>query len=93
MTEEIAIDLIRYSLFIAAEIGAPILIITLLIGLGISIFQSVTQITESTLIFVPKILSFGVILGIIFPWMLKIMMKFTHEILVHYWNIVMNASG
>jgi flagellar biosynthetic protein FliQ len=78
MTEETAIDLIRYSLFIAAEIGFPILITTLLLGLGISIFQSVTQITESTLIFVPKILCVGVILGITFPWMLKIMMKFTH---------------
>jgi flagellar biosynthetic protein FliQ len=92
MTEEIAVDLIRYSLFIAAEIGSPILVATLLIGLGISIFQSVTQITESTLIFVPKILSFGLILGLTFPWMLKVMMRFTHEIIIHHWNIIMNVA-
>lgn len=90
MTEEVAIDLIRYSLFIAAEIGSPILIATLLIGLGVSIFQSVTQITETTLIFIPKILSFGIILAFTFPWMLKIMMRFTHEILGYYWNLVMS---
>lgn len=92
MTEEIAIDLIRYSLFIAGEVSAPLLIVTLMIGLGVSIFQSVTQITESTLIFIPKILCFGLILGLTFPWMLKIMMKFAHEIIITHWNMIMNST-
>ncbi len=92
MTEEVAVDLIRYSLFIAAEIGAPILVATLFIGLGVSIFQSVTQITETTLIFIPKILCFGVIFGLTFPWMLKIMMRFTHEIIVYHWNTIMSTA-
>src|ERR1700722_5542004 len=84
MTEEIATDLIRYCLFITAEISAPILVATLLIGLGVSIFQSVTQITESTLIFIPKILFFGLIFGLTFPWMLKIMIRFTKDIMINH---------
>jgi flagellar biosynthesis protein FliQ len=92
MTEEIATDLIRYCLFITAEISAPILIATLLIGLGISIFQSVTQITESTLIFIPKIVFFGLILGLTFPWMLKIMIRFTKDIMINHWNTIVNFS-
>lgn len=90
MTEEIATDLIRYSLFIAAEISAPILVITLIIGLGVSIFQSVTQITESTLIFIPKIVFFGLTFGLLFPWILKVLMRFTYDIVINHWNIIMN---
>jgi flagellar biosynthesis protein FliQ len=93
MTEEIATDLIRYSLFIAAEISAPMLVITMLIGLGVSIFQSVTQITESTLIFIPKILFFGLTFGLTFPWMLKIMMRFTNEIVINHWDTITNFSN
>lgn len=92
MTEEIATDLIRYSLFIAAEISAPMLIITLLIGLGVSIFQSVTQITETTLIFIPKFLFFGLTFGLTFPWMLKVMIRFTHDIVINHWNTIMNSN-
>lgn len=93
MTEEMAIDIIRYSLFIAAEISAPMLIVTLLIGLGVSIFQSVTQITESTLIFIPKIVSFTLIFGFTFPWILKVLMRFTYDIVVNHWNTIMNVSS
>lgn len=91
MSQEVATDLIRLSIFITAEISAPMLIITLLIGLGISIFQSVTQITETTLIFVPKFVCIGVTFGLTFPWILKVMMRFTYDILVNHWNNIMSS--
>jgi flagellar biosynthesis protein FliQ len=93
MNQETATDLIRLSLFVAAEISAPILIIALLIGLGISIFQSVTQITETTLIFIPKIVCFALALGLLFPWMLKVLMRFTYDVVINHWNDIMSAAN
>jgi flagellar biosynthetic protein FliQ len=93
MSPEEATNLIRLSLFVAAEISAPVLVITLLIGLGVSIFQSVTQITETTLIFIPKLLCFGIVFAISFPWILKVMMRFTYDIIVNHWNAIMLMSN
>ena len=86
MTPEQITDIIRQTLFVAVEISAPILVITLILGLSISVFQSVTHITETTLIFIPKIFTFTITFGICFPWMLKIMTKYTYEILITHWN-------
>lgn len=85
-------DIIRQTLFIAIEISAPILIITLLLGLIISLLMSVTQITEATLIFIPKLFTVCITFAICLPWMLKILIRFTHEILINQWNYVINAS-
>jgi flagellar biosynthetic protein FliQ len=93
MNQETATDLIRLSLFVAAEISAPLLIIALLIGLGVSIFQSVTQITETTLIFIPKIVCFALTLGILFPWMLKVLMRFTYDVIITHWNTIMSSAN
>lgn len=93
MSQEDIIDLVRFTLFVAMEISAPILVITLLIGLGVSIFQSVTQITETTLIFIPKLLFFTVTFSITLPWILKVMIRYTNDILVNYWNGIMNLAN
>lgn len=93
MSPEEITDLVRYTLFIATQISAPILVITLVLGLTISIFQSVTQISETTLIFIPKIFVFCLTLGICFPWMMKILTKFTYDILIEHWNKVVMLSN
>lgn len=93
MTQGEATDLIRLSLFIMAEISTPMLLITLIIGLGVSIFQSVTQITETTLIFIPKLVCLALTFGLTFPWMLKILMKFTNDILFVHWNHIMSPTS
>lgn len=93
MTPEEITEIIRYTLVIATEISAPILLVTLMLGLSISIFQSVTQITETTLIFIPKILTFALTLGIFFPWMLKLMTKFTYVILIDQWDKIMSWTN
>ena len=51
-----ALDLAREAIFVALKIGAPIMLIALLVGLVISLFQALTQIQEMTLAFVPKII-------------------------------------
>lgn len=93
MTPEQIANIVRQTLFVAMEISAPILIITLFIGLGVSIFQSVTQITETTLIFIPKLICFTVMFALTLPWMLKIMMRYTYDILITHWNSVMDITN
>ena len=80
--------LVRHTLYTALEIGAPLLLLALIVGLAISIFQSLTQVQEMTLSFVPKMLALAVALVIFFPWILKILTKFTHNLLIHQWDKV-----
>jgi flagellar biosynthetic protein FliQ len=61
-------------------VSAPILIVSLLVGLVISIFQAATSIQEYTLTFVPKIIAVAIITVLLLPWMMDIMMSFTLNI-------------
>lgn len=88
MTPEQITQIVRQTLYIALELAAPFLILALVIGLLISIFQSMTHIQEITLSFVPKMLIVAAALAIFFPWMLKILTKFTNNLLIHQWDKV-----
>jgi len=90
VTAEHITHLIRQMLYTALEIGAPFLILAMVVGLLISLIQSMTQIQEMTLAFVPKMLIVGLALAIFFPWMIKILTKFTNNILVYQWEKVTN---
>jgi flagellar biosynthesis protein FliQ len=93
MSPEEVTDLIRQTLFVALQISGPILLALLLIGLIISILQSATQITESTLVFIPKLLCLTIILAVTFPWIIKIMVRYTNDIFVNHWDKVMNVAN
>jgi flagellar biosynthetic protein FliQ len=69
MTEQFAIDVARNAFMIALQIGGPLLIGSLVVGMLVSVFQAVTQINESTLSFVPKILVVAGTLAVLGPWM------------------------
>lgn len=88
MSPEQIAYIIRQTLFTALEIAAPFLLLALIIGLAISLIQSLTQVQEMTLAFVPKMLALAVALAIFFPWMLKILTKFTNNLLIHQWENV-----
>ena len=64
MTEQEVMDITRAALFLIIECSAPLLLISLIVGLIISIFQTITSIQEQTLTFVPKIVAvfFGVMI-------------------------------
>ena len=74
---KLAQDSIRTVLLVSA----PMLIISLIVGLVISIIQAVTQIQEATLAFVPKIVAVLLSLVIFGPWVLKVMTQFTLDLL------------
>jgi flagellar biosynthesis protein FliQ len=77
MTADLAIDMLVHALQLALLIAAPMLGFGLVIGLVISIFQSVTQIQEMTLTFIPKIIGVVVAVMIFAPWMLDKLMAYT----------------
>lgn len=81
MTEEFAIELIRSTLLIVLTIAVPMLIAGMIVGLIISLFQSVTSIQDQTLTFVPKIIIIVVVAVVLTPWMVQLLMAFTHEML------------
>lgn len=65
---------------ITLTLSLPMLLVGLVVGLMISIFQATTQINEMTLTFVPKILSVIIVIIFTMPWMLNMLMDFTTRI-------------
>ncbi len=76
MTQELAIFLVRETLFTALILAAPMLLAGLVVGLTISLLQSVTQVSEMTLTFIPKILSVVTVMILFAPWMLNVYVSF-----------------
>lgn len=81
MSHQLVIDLSRDAILTALMVAAPLLLIALGVGLVISIIQSVTQIQEQTLSFVPKLVLVGGAFIIGLPWLLQILLRFTTQIL------------
>lgn len=77
MTPEIAVDICRKAIETILMASAPMLIVALLVGLIVSIFQAATQINEQTLTFVPKIVAVFLTLLIFGSWLIKILTLFT----------------
>ena len=80
MTEEQVVDITREALFLIIECSAPLLLISLVVGLVISIFQTITSIQEQTLTFVPKII--GVFIGVMIfvSWILTKITDYIQEL-------------
>lgn len=75
----IAQDALKTLIYVAA----PILLISMVVGLIVSIFQATTQIQEQTLSFVPKILAVVAAIAIFGSWMLRILMEYMQNILIN----------
>ena len=75
-----AMDLSYNALFIALVLAGPIMVIGMVVGLLISVFQAVTQLQEQTLTFVPKIVAMGVAAMLMIPWLTMRMMEYTQDV-------------
>lgn len=73
--------MLKMLMFQAVTLASPILMTALVIGLGISLFQSVTSIQEQTLTFVPKALGIVGLLVVIMPWLLRTLIEFTTAVI------------
>ncbi|MBQ8596559.1 MAG: flagellar biosynthesis protein FliQ [Lachnospiraceae bacterium] len=76
MTIDEVIAIASEALFLVIKVSAPVLLVSLIVGLVISIFQTVTSIQEQTLTFVPKIIAVFLALILIGNWMLSEMTEF-----------------
>lgn len=77
MNDANVIEIATQTLMVAAKISAPILVVTLALGLGVSLVQSVTQVQEHTLTFVPKLVGVALVIVVAGNWMLAELMGFT----------------
>lgn len=80
MTPESVMTMGRHAMEVTLMIAAPMLLVALIIGLIVSIFQAATQINEATLSFIPKLVGVFVALVLAGPWMLTIMLDYMREI-------------
>jgi flagellar biosynthetic protein FliQ len=83
MSYAAALSLGREAIFVALLVCAPALILGLVTGLSVSIFQAVTQIQEPTLTFIPKIIVVAFAILFFGPFMLAMLTDFTHRVFVN----------
>ena len=79
MNQDVVITLLQKMFILTLEISVPILLVGVVLGLLVSIFQTVTQIQESTLTFVPKIVGCVLLLIFLMPWMISIFITTVNE--------------
>lgn len=83
MTTDMVVALSRQAIELALFLALPMLAVSLVVGVFVSVLQAATQIQEMTLTFVPKILSMFIALLIAFPWMMDKMLNFTRELFMN----------
>lgn len=81
MDMQLLIDIMKETFTIAIFLSAPCLILGLVVGVIISIFQSVTSIQEQTLVFIPKMIAGIVAIMIFLPWMLSSIITYTNKLM------------
>ncbi len=80
MSDTAIIEIALQTMLVALKLSAPILVTSLVIGFAVSLFQSVTQIQEFTLSFVPKVVGVGVALLLSGNWMMHTLVTFTQDL-------------
>jgi flagellar biosynthetic protein FliQ len=83
MSADLALDFIRRAVFMALVLSAPLLLTALVVGIAVSLIQSVIQLQEQTLTFIPKLLLLAFVFVLTLPWVLSQ--------LVHYLTAVLGS--
>ena len=74
------IDIVREALFLTLQIGLPPMLVSLLVGVTIALFQALTQMQEITLVFVPKILAIVVTIAVLFPTFAQLLIAYMDNV-------------
>jgi flagellar biosynthetic protein FliQ len=83
-----AIDLGREAIITSLLIGAPVLLVGVVVGLVIGLFQAVTQVQDQTISFVPKIVAMVGALALCLPWLVQRMVEYSQELIENIPRIV-----
>ena len=70
MTQDTVVNLATQAMTLALEVAGPMLLVGLVVGVAVSLFQAVTSIQEQSLSFIPKIVALAVLIVVLGPWML-----------------------
>lgn len=81
MTIQMVIDIGQLSLITFLKIAGPMLLASMVIGVSVSLFQSMTQINEMTLTFVPKIVGVLVVAILALPWIVSVIIQYAEQML------------
>lgn len=84
MTPETVIDILRRALELAGVVAGPILLVSLVVGVLVSILQAATQINDATLVFVPKVLGVLLALVLLGSWMVQMYVDFTRQMILSF---------
>jgi flagellar biosynthesis protein FliQ len=79
MNEAEILDISREAIFVILKLGAPAMVLALVVGVAISVFQALTQIQEQTLTFMPKIIVIFLSMLVLLPYMFETLNGFTHS--------------
>ena len=77
MNETEILDIAREAIFVILKLGAPAMVLALIVGVSISVFQALTQIQEQTLTFMPKIIVIFLSMLVLLPYMFETLQGFT----------------
>lgn len=88
MNVDVVIDIARETLLVIIKTSAPMLLVSLIVGLIISVFQTITSIQEQTLTFVPKLLAIFLVMMLTGSWILKTIVDFTYELFSNFGNYI-----
>jgi flagellar biosynthesis protein FliQ len=88
MTIAYILSLAQGAILVTLQLIGPILLVSLVLGVVLSIVQSATQISEVTLTFVPKIIVVGAIILLLGPWMLQVFIRYTIALFESLPNLV-----
>lgn len=83
MNEDVIIDIARQALWLIIKVSAPMLIVSLVVGLVVSVLQTVTSIQEQTLTFVPKLIAVFLVIMLFGSWIFTEVRDFTVELITN----------
>jgi flagellar biosynthetic protein FliQ len=82
MTPETVMTIGTRALEVTLMLSAPLLLVALITGLLVGVFQAATQINEMTLSFIPKLLALAAAIAIAGPWMIRLIVDYTRELIM-----------
>lgn len=88
MSTDEVIHLAGETVFVILKLSVPLMLVALIVGLTVSIFQATTQIQEQTLAFIPKILAVLVSVFVFGPWMVSTIVDFTENLFVNLYKFI-----
>jgi len=80
VNQDVVVSIVVQAMQVGLLIALPMLLVTLVVGLAVSVFQAVTQIQEQTLAFIPKVLGLVVVIAVGGPWMLGQILAYTEHL-------------